>query len=93
MKTFTSGGTLCSSKVKALDKVDDSHSLHVGLVRPSCESAGQEVPFAICMACGYCTTSKVVGLGRVRSRDTSGRRGRLDRVAGGLHPGKSVRMS
>ncbi len=86
IKTVMAGGTICPGVVKALGKFYGSHNIQVGLVRTSCEAEGQEVPLAICTACGYYTTSKAIGLGKRCPRVTTGRRSRLDRVAGGLHP-------
>jgi hypothetical protein len=83
----------CAGGRRLLDSIHFSHRLHAGWLGHDglVPGARGQLPFAICTACGYFSSSRVVGLARVCTRRaTAGRRGGIARAARGLHPVKTV---
>jgi hypothetical protein len=83
----------CSGRHRLLDSVHFSHRLQAGWLGEGGLAPGArgQLPFAICTACGYFSSSRVVGLARVCTRRaTAGRRRGIERTARGLHPTKAV---
>ena len=83
----------CAGGRRLLDNIHFSHRLQVGWLGQEglVPGARGQLPFAICTACGYFSSSRVVGLARVCTRHvTAGRRGGIARAARGLHPVKAV---
>ena len=83
----------CPGRHRLLDSVHFSHRLQTGWLGEGGLAPGArgQLPFAICTACGYFSSSRVVGLARVCTRRaTAGRRRGIERTARGLHPTKAV---
>ena len=83
----------CPGRHRLLDSVHVSHRLQAGWLGEGGLAPGArgQLPFAICTACGYFSSSRVVGLARVCTRRaTAGRRRGIERTARGLHPTKTV---
>ncbi len=83
----------CPGRYRLLDSVHFSHRLQAGWLGEGGLAPGArgQLPFAICTACGYFSSSRVVGLARVCTRRaTAGRRRGIERTARGLHPTKAV---
>jgi hypothetical protein len=83
----------CPGRFRLLDSVHFSHRLQAGWLGEGGLAPGArgQLPFAICTACGYFSSSRVVGLARVCTRRaTAGRRRGIERTARGLHPTKAV---